>query len=242
MGRADQQGEGPTPKRAPNGGPPAVFDSERKDWKQRGDSQTEPRPAAEDEFVLVKRWHDEARRLRAGHSMAATRYQFWGRALGALSAAFTAFVGGSLFTTWTAEANTSASLKFIMATASVTSSVLVVIITSLGFSAKSEHHHKASATFSPIVHELEGLRAASHADKEWPAVLRKLMLDLNNAFSDTPILPGRFFNKADRWVKKFPLDLWDDVLPSASRNQDRDHPPERRGLRRRLGRALHRRT
>lgn len=165
------------------------------------------RHATSDEEDTMKRWHDEARRMRAGHSKAATRYQEWGRGLGAFSAALTSFVGGSLFATLTAEKENLA-LQVITGTFSVAAALLVVIMTSLGFSAKSDQHHDASVKFGGVVHGIEASHATQRTEDEWAAQLKQIVTDLNDCYSDTPILPGRYFDYGQKWVRDHPLELW----------------------------------
>lgn len=147
----------------------------------------------------METWYTEARRSRAGNQIAATRYQDLGRGLGAASAALTAFVGGSLFTSWSAN-ETNAAVQITTGTISVAAAVLVVVITFLGFSAKSVQHQQASVKFGEIVHDLEALHAADHTEDEWTTELEQVKKALNDAASDSPILPRRFFNKGQRWV------------------------------------------
>jgi hypothetical protein len=151
-------------------------------------------------------WYTEARRSRAGNQIAATRYQDWGRGLGAVSAALTAFVGGSLFTAWSAN-ETNSAVQITTGTISVAAAVLVVVITSLGFSAKSVQHQQASVEFGVIVHHLEALHAADHTKDGWTKELEQVKKALNDAASASPILPRRFFNNGQRWVDEHPRKL-----------------------------------
>lgn len=159
-------------------------------------------PLGDAERKMVEGWHSESRRTHAAHAIAAGRYLRASRGFGAVVAALSAFVGGSLFATL--SGSSSESLRIGTGVTSVLAAVLTAMSTYFGFGQMSEQHKVAAAKWGAIVRDLEACRIATATDADWQDRLVELRKEINNREADDPILSNRMFNAGQDWVERHP--------------------------------------
>jgi hypothetical protein len=140
------------------------------------------------------------------HMLAAIRYQRFGRGLGATSAALAAFVGGSVFATLSAE-STNTALQVATGVVSIIASLLVAVITFMGFGATSEKHHQSANAWGDVVHQLELLRGRSFSSPQLVGELTHIRTAMTKISNSEPVAPDKCFDKAEAWVTNHPESL-----------------------------------